>query len=77
MMLLAEMPLCTQALARDAGEGSNDYTELAALNDEADMPLDQLLAQYGFVTGEDAQQKSEGSPAAGTSASLARVPCRF
>jgi hypothetical protein len=43
-----------QALAREAGEEDDEKAELDALNDEADMPLDQLLARYGFVATEDA-----------------------
>ncbi len=42
-----------QAMARDAGEESGNDGELAALADEADMPLDQLMALYGYVQGGD------------------------
>ena len=55
---------CMQALARAAGEESGDDGELAALNNEADMPLEQLMALYGYVPeGEDSAE--EASPSKG------------
>ncbi len=52
-----------QALARAAGEESGDDGELAALNDEADMPLEQLMALYGYVPEGDSAE--EASPSKG------------
>ena len=37
---------------------------MAALADEADMPLEQLLAMYGMVIDEDAQPAQQGSKGA-------------
>ncbi len=64
-----------QALAKAAGEGTDQHAaEVSALADEADMPLDQLLAQYGYVIGEDGRKRSaddahgvegDGSPSHG------------
>ena len=48
-----------QALAEAAGEGTAQHAaEVSALADEADMPLDQLLAQYGYVIAEEGQKRS-------------------
>ena len=55
---------CIQALARAAGEESGDEGELAALNDEADMPLEQLMALYGYVP-EGGDSAGEASPSEG------------
>ena len=50
---------CVQALAEAAGEGTAQHAaEVSALADEAGMPLDQLLAQYGYVIGEDGRKRS-------------------
>ncbi len=51
-----------------------DNAEVAALADEADMPLEQLLAMYGMVIDEDAQPAQQGSQGAAQAggASLAR-----
>ena len=50
---------CAQALAEATGEGTAQHAaEVSALADEADMPLDQLLAQYGYVVGEDGRKRS-------------------
>ncbi len=48
-------------MARDAGEASGDEGELVALNDEADMPLEQLMALYGYVPG-GVEPEETGSP---------------
>ena len=53
-----------QALARAAGEESGDEGELAALNNEADMPLEQLMALYGYIP-EGGQPAEEASPSEG------------
>ena len=37
---------------------------MAALADEADMPLEELLAMYGMVIDENAQPAQEGSKGA-------------
>lgn len=58
--------MCWQALAREAGEGEDNAGELSALNDEADMPLEQLLARYGYVIGSNAAYGTAHG-AAGTS----------
>ena len=60
----------TQAMARDAGEDSGNEGELAALADEADMPLEQLMALYGYLPGgaeakDKAQQPESQSSAEG------------
>ena len=59
---------CSQALARAAGEESGDDVELAALSAEADMPLEQLMALYGYVPegGEVADQANPSEGPAGT-----------
>ena len=54
-----------QALARAAGEESGDEGELAVLNDEADMPLEQLMALYGYVH-EEGKPAQEASPSEGS-----------
>ena len=51
-----------QALARYLGEDSENEGELAALADEADMPLDQLMALYGYVPGSDEPKEGSGQP---------------
>ena len=51
-----------QAMARDAGEASGDEGELAALNDEADMPLEQLMALYGYIPGGAEPEEETGPP---------------
>lgn len=62
-----------QALAREAGEVNDHDGELSALNDEADMPLDQLLARYGFVTGNDAADVAQASPPPAAAATAGAV----
>ena len=57
-----------QAMARDAGEESGNDGELAALADEADMPLDQLMALYGYVQGGDEPEEEAGQPKGQSSA---------
>ena len=59
--------MLVQALAEAAGEGRAQHkAEVSALADEAEMPLEQLLAQYGYVIGEDGQkQPASGAQAAG------------
>ena len=66
------MRVClAQALAREAGEVDDHDGELSALNDEADMPLDQLLARYGFVTGSDAADAAQAcTPPAATAGAV-------
>ena len=50
--------MIAQALAEAAGEGQAQHAEeVSALADEADMPLEQLLAQYGYVIGEDGRKR--------------------
>ncbi len=44
------------------------------LNDEADMPLEQLLARYGFVTGNDAAEAAEDTPPAAGAGSAGVAP---
>ena len=39
---------------------AEEAAEAAALADEADMPLEQLLARYGYVMGNDADEDSNG-----------------
>ena len=80
-------PPCAQALAEAAGEGTAQHAaEVSALADEADMPLDQLLAQYGYVIGEDGRKRSaddahgvddDGSPSDGKPLRLANVSSRY
>ena len=71
--------LCKQALARNAGEDSGNENELAALNDEADMPLEQLMALYGYVAGgaeaEHIQEPAAPEETAGRSPDLAVRYC--
>ena len=57
-----------QAMARDAGEDSGNEGELAALADEADMPLEQLMALYGYVPGSDELEDATGQPEGQSSA---------
>lgn len=60
--------LCMQALARDAGEESGNEGELAALADEADLPLDKLMALYGYVPGSDEPEEEARQPGGQSSA---------
>ena len=57
-----------QAMARDAGEDSGNEGELSALADEADMPLEQLMALYGYVPGSDEPEDRAGLPEGQSSA---------
>ena len=75
------LDMCIQALACDAGEHSGNEDELAALNDEADMPLEQLMAMYGYVAGgaeaEPRQKPAAPEEPAGRSPVLAVRYCPF
>ena len=75
------LDMCIQALARDAGEDSGNEDELAALNDEADMPLEQLMAMYGYGAGgaeaEPKQEPAAPEDPAGRSPVLAVRFCPF
>ncbi|KAK9839615.1 hypothetical protein WJX81_001019 [Elliptochloris bilobata] len=55
-----------EALAREAGEGGREAEgeEAAALADEADMPIEQLLARYG-ITRDDGKAPAAAAPALG------------
>ncbi len=64
---------CAQAMARDAGEESGNEGELTALADEADMPLDQLMALYGYVPGSD-EPKAEAEQPDGQSGAAEEQP---
>ncbi len=64
--------MLVQALAEAAGEGRAQHAaEVSALSDEAEMPLEQLLAQYGYVIGDDGQkQPANCAKAAGDNGAL-------
>lgn len=70
---LVKRVIFAQALAREAGEFEDHDGELSALNDEADMPLEQLLARYGFVTGSDAADAAHASPPPAAAATAGAV----
>ena len=54
------------ALAQAAGDGGREAedAEAAALADEADMPIEQLLARYGIMRDAGAADVAAGPPAA-------------
>lgn len=64
MLLSSQEGMVLQALARAAGEGIKNNGELAALETEADMPLEELMALYGYVgAGTEPEQEAAAAPA--------------
>jgi len=70
----ARAALRGQALARAAGEGGREAegAEAAALADEADMPIEQLLARYGIARDGGAAPPAAPAPGLGAARRAAR-----